>query len=216
MTEKDNEFIGYAISRLATKRVTVIFENSTSVHSVREHIDCSGFFDDKLKVLAVACKKARRDFFPVFVHEYYHFIQWELKQENFTNLSQNQELEFALWKWLDGELDDLSLAEKSLREHQAMELDCERRTIKAIENFGLSIYVEDYIKAANIYVLFYNVLLKTKKWYDYPPYENEEIVGMIPSVLMDTYITTPPEIERAIINNCYKRNKIHEGFLYAS
>jgi hypothetical protein len=115
----------------------------------------------------------RTDALEILVHEYCHLTQWID--------------DIPLWKMTEtsGPLLDDWLAGKSVRnikKHIAnmrdLELDNERRAVKLIKEWGLSIDIPQYIKKANAYILFYNWLYFTRKWSspDNTPYTNEHIL----------------------------------------
>ena len=54
-------------------------------------------------------------------------------------------------------------------------LDSERSKKAVIKDYDLGINIERYAMKANSYLLFYSVLVETKKWTDYPPYKFKDI-----------------------------------------
>jgi len=200
MTDNDREFIGYAIAECASKGISVHFEAKKFVNA--DNTRCSGYFDEDGKVLMVASRKAQRDFLPVFVHEFCHFQQWIEKDPIFMNASENTELDQDMWVWLDGKDIPKTRVNRSLKAYQKLELDCEKRVVQHIKDFGLSIIEDEYIKMANVYVLFYSLLSKTRKWYVKPPYHSSKLLKIIP----DKFITSfrlPDGFAEIAMDECY-------------
>jgi len=200
MTENDRKYIGYIITECAKKGVSVHMENKKFVKT--DNTKCSGFFDEDGKVLMVATRKAQRDWLPVLSHEFCHFQQWSEKDPVFTDTSENPELDQDMWEWLDGENIPMARVNRSLKAYQRLELDCERRVVQHIEDFGLSILEDEYIKMANVYVLFYSLLAQTRKWYKKPPYECGELLKVIPDQFIKSF-RLPDGFAEIALKECY-------------
>jgi len=210
MTENDYRFIGHAVTRCTSKRITVTFSRKSQVEALdpgKVPFKCAGYFDEdkKLRELAVGCAKAQRDWFPIFVHEYCHFLQWVEKNPLYFAVIDDKEMGDALWNFINRKelKTPKSLVVESARAWQALELDCEKKAVELIEEFDLSIDVADYIQSANIYILFYSILPKTGDWYTTPPYEIDKIVSTMPEHFLDDYIRMPDGFEELIMANCY-------------
>ena len=99
--------------------------------------------------------------------------------------------------WMDGyiELNDDQL-KRYIGAARDLELDCEMRSADKIVKYNLPLDVSRYIKAANAYVLFYNVMMITKKWYviGEEPYNNEAIVEAMPHIFSIDFNNPPQEL----------------------
>lgn len=200
MNKADREFIGYAVAESSKKSVSVLFLPKKSVKV--DGIKCSGYFDEDGRRILVATKKAQKDYFPVFIHEFCHFQQWAEKDPLFMIPTNNEELDNDIWEWLNGDDIPMSRVKKSVLAYQKLELDCEKRAVEHIRNFGLSVNVEQYIKMANVYVLFYSMILKTRKWYVKPPYKSGELLQLIPEKFVTSF-SLPDGFEEVCLRECY-------------
>jgi len=169
------EFVKYTTALMEGDGVTVkVFDQNTVTHS--DGAQCSGWFDPSAKEMVVA---TGRDFWlEIFAHEYCHYTQWKdgtLKEESYDS-------ENCMWEWLAGEDFTYEDVEFSVRQAQMIEADNERRTVEYIKKFGLPIDVEQYIQKSNAYVMFYDVVLKTRRWSgEKPVYSVPEIYNQFPS-----------------------------------
>jgi hypothetical protein len=200
MTDNDKMFVGHAILKCIQKNTKVFFEHKESV-DCGDEIKCSGFFDESMLELHVATKKSQRDFFPIFVHEFCHFLQWTEGSKVYKNISGTQK-DRDMWKWLNGDDIPMERVRKSIKAYQELELDCEKRVIQTIDEFNLSIAKSDYIKQSNIYILFYSLIKKTRKWYKYPPYNIPELRELVPDTLI-TNFKLPKEYTKIALKKCF-------------
>ncbi len=200
MNKNDREFIGYVVAECSKKNVKVSFENEKFVWS--DGTRCSGYFDEYGRELVVAIKKSQRDFLPIIVHEFSHFQQWVENDPVFINMSKNEELDGDMWEWMKGVNIPMSRVRKSIRAYQNLELDCEKRSVEHIKNFNLSINIQEYIKMANVYILFYSLLLKTKSWYVNPPYSCGKLLKIIPENFIKSF-RLPNGFEKIALEECY-------------
>lgn len=119
----------------------------------------SGYFDEVNRVLAFARNKS--DWIEVLCHESCHMDQWS---ENAKVWRQLGDAPYAFDRWLGGK----DLPKRVSRKHAMavlrMELDCERRSIKKLSEFGVKFDRKRYIKKANAYLFLYHWLLETRKW----------------------------------------------------
>lgn len=201
MNDNDRRFIGYAVTECAKKGIKVVFAPKKFVYS--DGTKCSGYFDEEDKELFVATKKPQRDWLSIFVHEFCHFQQWVEEDPDYMNLCQDGKLDIAMWDWLSGKDIPMATVKKSLRAYQKMELNCEKRAVQHIDTFGLSIRKSEYIQLANIYVLFYTILYKTRKWYKTPPYKVKKIMPIVPDTFLKSYTKVPAKFEKLVMENCF-------------
>jgi hypothetical protein len=163
-------------------------------------VKCGGFFDDSDHPAVLAFAQGREDFLGLMVHEYCHMTQWlekiPLWKEAEDGLSR-------MWDWLSGtEVEDIDGAINIARN---LELDNEKRTVEMIKKWNLPIDVNEYIKKANAYIIFYNYLRISRKWSDptNSPYRNQNIVDAMSDKFDMDYENLSPELEEL-----YKREKI--------
>lgn len=144
-------------------------------------IKCSGYFDSGDKELAVA--KGQDDWLQILVHESCHLDQWlegtkEWRRED--KLGND-----VLDKWLLGKDIDRRKLKRAVNNIIALELDCERRAVRKIVEYGLPISETIYIQKANCYLLYYNYVYETHRWYKKePPYIKVGLYSIMPKRLM--------------------------------
>ena len=147
---------------------------NVSYVKLSSHTRCSGWFDSDNKQLVAAMNSP--DGLGVLVHEYAHLTQWQDKIPMWNKTSHSLSI---IDKWLSGkEVNDI---EKHISNARNLELDNEKRTVKLIKKWGLSIDVEEYVKKANAYVIFYTWMLITRKWSkpNNSPYKNERVLEVM-------------------------------------
>ena len=147
------------------------------------------------------CKMTKEDprWFYTFIHEYCHFLQWR----EGTIWNEESGFYIVLDDWLNGvETSDKMMA-KAIQSAKAIEIDCEKRVVKLIKSKKLSVDLEDYIKRANAYVLFYNVIREERLWYKKPPYNVDEIVALMPSHFLKSYDKMPRRFAALVKQHCF-------------
>jgi hypothetical protein len=158
--------------------------------------DCSGYFDDVDKVLAVACGKPFEQWIEILIHEYSHMEQW-LHDERWSSWTDSCG---ELWAWLDKEkIMNNSQLKGVLDGMIELERDCEVRALNTIAKWNLPVNKSRYKRKANLYLYSYRLMPKLKK---FPTgiYDNEHIVSMCPSRMLKKYDKVPENIEKAILD----------------
>lgn len=167
---------------------------STVPYNGQEGIRVSGFFVETPRpTLAVATGKPLDEWLPILVHEACHMDQWaEGAPEWAANtLADGREAVDWLDEWCAGGrelaapvLDDV------IDRAMAVELDCERRVLAALEQFGLPIDRAEYAQRANAYVHFYRHVARIRRWNppDQAPYQLEAVWRTAPTHL----VSQPP------------------------
>ena len=153
-------------------------------------IRCSGYFEDSEKLLVVAMKSPIA--LEILVHEFGHLTQYLDNCKPWKNLGDSLDNTFS---WLSGK--SVSNIEKHIDAVKLMELDNERRSVQIIKKFNLKIDIKLYIKKANSYIYFYNMIKKTRRWSspNNSPYNNKNILAIMPDKFQKTYKTTPKKIQ---------------------
>ena len=151
-----------------------------------------GYFSDSPPTLAYA--SGHKDSFEILLHESSHMDQWLDKMD--------------LWKIIDVKNDDEIMDDflngtskytqrkinNSIDRIQQLEIDCEKRAVKKIEEYELPIDAKKYIKKANSYILFYTLIKETKKWYKTPPYRIAKLFNAMPDYFLSDYSNIPSEM----------------------
>jgi hypothetical protein len=202
MTKNDKIFLGFAVSEAAKHKVNLVFLAKKYILS--DNVYCSGFFEEDKKRIVVAIRYPQKKWFPVFIHEFCHFQQWKDNTPTYLRLSQHEDINTAVWDYVDGKKIAKSVIEKSVRAYQKMELDCEKRVVEFAREFKLSIDIDKYIQQANSYLLFYEIARRTGRWYDVAPFDIPEIVQVIPAEFLNDYSDVPKKIEGLMMKYCFK------------
>lgn len=163
-------------------------------------IACSGYFDEESRVLAVAMKAP--DALGILVHEYCHLTQYLDYLDG----------KFRLWKsatnalgkldaWLSGE--PITNLKRVITYSRELELDNEKRSVAMIQKWNLPVDLDDYIKKANAYVLFYNWMHKTRKWSvpSNTPYTNPLVLDTMSSKFNMKYTTLSRNVHKAFVKS---------------
>ena len=155
-------------------------------------IRCSGYFDvGEQPILAASMGKP--DGLEILVHEYCHLTQW---QDNIKIWKEYNKKGFKVDEWLEG--NNIRNIKKYIQLAIDLELDNERRSVKMIKKWGLSIDTKMYTKQANAYLQFYNWMLQTRKWSkpNNTPYSNKRIVAAMPANFRMDYTKLPKRLEK--------------------
>ena len=188
LSKNDLKFIDHVKSELKKEGFKADLRNVSYV-KLGPNIRCSGYFDDATKVLV--CSMNKPDALDILVHEFSHFTQWKDQCKAWTNLGDSIDY---MHSWLEGE--EVDNIEQHIMTARDLELDNEKRAVKLIKKFGLSINIDAYIKRANAYVLFYNHMLTVRRWCKPTnmPYENKRVVEVMPINFKINYKKVPKRI----------------------
>lgn len=156
------------------------------------NIKCSGYFDNEGKILVVSmnCKDA----LGVLVHEYCHLTQWQDGIELWDIASDSLNKVEA---WLQGKR--VRNVAVHLAHSRDLELDNERRSLRMIKKWKLSVDIEDYVRKANAYVHFYNWLYYSRSWSKpgNSPYSNKLVLSTMSSKFNMRYDQMPRKVFNA-------------------
>lgn len=98
-----------------------------------------------------------------FAHEFCHFIQWREKTQEWINFNE-----------LDGNIASKIYTDEKLNQKQIdyylntmrdIEIDCEKRTVRLLDQYKIPYNKKEYIRSANVYIHFYNHIKVYRKWY---------------------------------------------------
>lgn len=169
---KEN-YICKVVSELIKDKFSILLQQSKTIG------DFGGSFDYHNKEFIVSMQNKMG--FEILIHEYCHYLQWKEDRKYFLKLINNCAIVFD---WIDGKFFKKDIIDYAIMGVIELELDCERRSLEQIKKYKLDVDVEDYCKAANSYLLFYNIVRETRKWYGDTPYTTSLNKSM-PSKLMD-------------------------------
>lgn len=143
-------------------------------HLTYNSIECSGLFDeDSLKV---STDKPLEDWLIILVHESCHMDQF-LEKSPYWKIEKDP-LD-VVDAWLDGKEISQKVLKNGLKNTILLELDCEKRSVKKMKKYNLSIDTKLYIQKANSYIFSYWATYKNRKWFKFP-YLNPKIYKKMP------------------------------------
>ena len=147
-------------------------------------------------ILSCAVGKPFDEWFPTFVHESCHKDQFIEQVPCWTDciFGAYESMDFIdLWT---RNLIELNKQQKNkyFKTSALVELDCEKRAVAKMRQWDMPFDVDEYIQKANAYVLFYQVMRLTRKWYEIgkEPYNIYEVWSEMPNYFLDdiAYIDT--------------------------
>ena len=149
----------------------------------------SGYFDDESKVLAYA-KKAQ-DSILILLHESSHLDQWIEGKYSFSKYP-------MMWEWLSGKEYTDKQIKSVIQDVIAVELDCEKRTVRKIKQYGLDVDVERYIQKANAYMYFFHWIMISRRWMKRSNsfYSKDDLIDACPKKFLSSYKECPLHILR--------------------
>lgn len=168
-TKNDIMFIAYVMLECEKLGVKVNLRPCRYVKMTKS-VRCSGYFDSENKQLVVAMN--RPGALGILVHEYCHVTQWVDDIDLWHNASSTK-----FDEWLGGKR--IHNVHKYIGYTRDLELDNEKRVVRMIRKWKLSVDVDKYIKGANAYIHFYNWMGYTRRWSKptNSPYTNKHILS---------------------------------------
>lgn len=190
MTANDKKFIQHVKEKCAEYGIKCIIRHVKYV-KLSGNIQCGGWFDEEGKELV--CASNRPDFLQILVHEFSHLTQWIEQCDPWVNANTSLGL---VDEWLGGK--EIRNISKHLGVSRDLELDNEKRAVKHIKKFKLSINIDDYIRRANAYVQFYNWLYYTRRWATNKnsPYKNKRVIATMPKTFHMNYQKMSKKVEK--------------------
>lgn len=157
-------------------------------------LPCSGWFDHENPRLEVATGRDDHIWLGVLLHEYSHLTQWAEDCAIWREISKTPEM----WGWLDGK--PLRNAKSVVEITQELEADCERRTVRLIQELEAPIDLDDYCRHANAYIHFHNVIKDKRKWVKAAgAFSHPEILKHCNTTIDTDYKTTPKALYDALV-----------------
>ena len=184
MTENEKDFIKFVKTQCRYFGVNLYMSKGSYV-KYGSSIKCNGFFRmPPNPKLAIATGRPKNEWFPIFIHEFAHMLQWcEQDGEWLNNYFGTKEACDILDEWMAGNRKvNKKLLDEATIKCIDVELGAEKRVIDLIEDFSLDIDKEVYCQRANSYVLFYHMVKETGKWYTIgkEPYNIKELWSHFP------------------------------------
>jgi len=215
MQKNVKAFIKYAVGELIESGCQIVLEKKEDVKNPFDGMEYSGFFERR-PYLCFHCAigLSQKDWFPVFVHEFAHFLQYKDESKKTPYWIQQRYAEKILpeppgndpiYLWLEKKLElNPKVIKKLARVTQRMELDADKRAIGIIKRFDLPIDIDWYIKTTNAYILFFNIITETRMWFDKEPGVVPEIYKIMPNTWKKGYSKTPKKYRELVMKHCFK------------
>jgi hypothetical protein len=171
MRAKEKRFLKWVKAKCKENGIKCDLRNVTYLR-LSGNIKCSGYFDENERKLVVAMNKP--GWLGILVHEYCHMTQW---LDGVSVWSEGCEALSKVEEWLSGK--SVRGIKDALAKARDLELDNEKRSVALMKKWGLDIDIDEYIKKANAYVMFYNYMYHSRKWSSpgNSPYTNQTIIS---------------------------------------
>ena len=143
--------------------------------------------DSKEKMVLTCCTK-RPDWLQLLVHESCHMDQYLYDEKIWYDKGNSYD---QLDAWLHSKR--VRNIDKHINNVQDLEADCERRSVKKIQNFSLPIDIKEYTQRANAYIYFFSYLKHSRRWpnADKAAYCNVAIWNNMPTEFQKSYRKLP-------------------------
>ena len=166
------------------------------------NVDCDGnkvqgFFteEEPFPRMVVGTGAEEQLWLGCLLHEYCHLTQWVEQTPLWLADGKSDNID----EWLAGKA--IRCPRKAISLRREMEADCERRTVRLIQELQAPINLPHYIRAANSYIHFHNVMADKRKWYraDRTPYKTPEVTMLANPTLDADFSKTPPALRAALL-----------------
>lgn len=150
--------------------------------------ETGGYFCGQTRTLAVSTGVSEQAWLGILLHEYCHVTQWAEDSPLWRAYDD------GMWHWLDGKR--VRNPRAAIRSVQALEEDCERRTVRLIQELDAPVDLDSYVRSANAYIHFHNVIADTRKWYRPGTVMQEipELMAAANPALDRDFTKTPPKL----------------------
>lgn len=164
------------------------------------------FCEEPLEVRVAVKGRTPVEWLPDLLHEMAHFDQWRTDAAVWTDLYIGDTDASTLAElWVDHQIELTPLqANKVFGKIAALELDAEQRCVQEMVTWGLDAFIniEDYIRAARLYVDGYHIVSQRRKWFKLGEelYQNASLMSKTEPVwggklpLMNDYAVFYPEL----------------------
>lgn len=164
------------------------------------NIKVAGYWDEESKTIAIAV--ARKDWIPLLIHEFCHFLQWT---ENKFRSQKDIEASDDIDDWLNNKIE---LTKKQISDKLDIiarcELDCEKRTAKMMKEFNVlsAEEIEEFIQKANAYIYGHEAIKQKRSWFKKPIYGNKKITSLCPKKFTKS-LKPDKKIFNLIMKECF-------------
>jgi hypothetical protein len=195
---KINKFISDLQEKCSKHDIDSLMPNTPGVEYLYGNTLTNGYFDSDNRLLACATGKELNQWLPILIHESSHMDQF-LENDPVFNDSLGLDETF---KWTEGSEDvDFNKIDREIESGIAVEVDCEKRTVEKIKEYGLEfvVSIDEYIQKSNAYVLFYRWMRKNRSWYKigFEPYNVKSVYSKMPKTFEIDYTTMTQEVSES-------------------
>jgi hypothetical protein len=181
-------------------------------HVMMDNTRCAGYFCSEKPELVVACYKEPNEWIPIMVHESCHRDQYTenapIWHKTILVDGIKEDPLNLLWDWLYNKIELKPRQVTAVtRAVMQIELDCEIRAAKKIDEFYLPINTKEYIQKANAYAYMYLTLQYTRLWYPKgkAPFYLADVWTKMPTDFDRSYDRIPTKIKNLILSKCYNK-----------
>lgn len=189
--ENVDSFLVVVNNELNTTKTDLIF--TTDCVKIEE-CECGGYFSEDDNQVVVSFDSNNFIWLEYLIHEYSHYRQWVEKAPCSLDLETDDGSALEMmWSWLSNDIElKPKVKNNFINLVRDMELDCEIRAVECIKKYNLPIDVERYIKVANVYIYFHEIIKKYRKWYKNGISSStyEDIIEIMPNKFLKQYKLT--------------------------
>ena len=203
MDPNTEEFIAFTVKHMLENNISVHLTHKKEVSpgvggEFGEQGDSKGY-SNGVHHFECATKRPLKNWLSVYVHESAHFLQYLDKDSIWHKGEDHVD---KLFNWFDNEG---KATKRDVYGCQMLELDCEKRAVELIKEYGLKLNLDRYYQESNAYLFIYNVAYETRKWPKKSPYKIPKIVDMMPTKHLNktAYKKSPSGYTRLIKKHCY-------------
>ena len=133
------------------------------------------------------------------MHESCHVDQYLEECASWSAVENAGDPYLVLDLWLDNDIEMTpEQLKKCVKLIQWHELDCEKRTVAKIKDWGLPLDSKECTQHANSYIYFYTMMQSTRKWYrkGRGPYEIKMVTDAMPDkfLSLEEYLQVEPAL----------------------
>jgi hypothetical protein len=159
---KETEFVKHVRKHLEEYGFSLTLGRGKKVNVGNARCDGYFIYGRTKKERKIRVAKRGQTWIYVLAHEYCHFLQWLDQPEQFTkkldesqDIVNNVSVGFVNKNWTGKQI------RNAFRMVAENERDCERRTVKLLEKWGISFNKDMYIKKANLYVYLHHMWMES-------------------------------------------------------
>jgi|688.fasta_scaffold323875_1 hypothetical protein len=196
---REAEFVSHIRNHLKEYGFSLIFGRGKSLNVGNAR--CDGYFLAEGNYKEIRVARGNKHWVNVLAHEYCHFLQWmetttaQLKRESRAQFIVHEiSTGYTTRRWSKRQV---TYAFKTI---QAMERDCEIRTVKLLKEWGIPFNVDLYIRRANLYVYMHHMWrIYQQQASKFDPESSRKIIRMMPNNFrVKTHLILPEKVKQEL------------------